>query len=252
MQRAHLAPGIAARGVVAQACRDHGLSGKTFAIDDDLDIGPLVDDATRSAWLAPLRDMYLDGLAAEYVGLEQQWRKVAPKLEAADEIVIWSSDAALDQTHLRFAVASLENYAGRLSLVRVPTSRGMTGVARFPPEALAACAAHIRTLDDATRDQLTRDYRDRLWGSDGVRYHSDAGLEVRDYSIFDEVILDACPTEFGMTHKVVGLAMSRLDERNWIGDMFLRWRLRCLVDMGQVRATGTRWFVDDCDVRVCR
>jgi hypothetical protein len=28
--------------------------------------------------------------------------------------------------------------------------------------------------------------------------------------------------------------------------------MRHLVESGLVKATGTRWFVDDCDVRVCR
>jgi Domain of unknown function (DUF1835)/Protein of unknown function len=252
MKRAHLAPGMAARGSVGQACRDHGLGGKAFAVDDDLDIGPLADDVTRTAWWAPLRDMYLDGLAAEIPGLEEQWREIAPKLEAANEIVIWSSDSADDQTHLRFAAAKLEKFSGQLALVHVPTSQGMAGVSRFYPDTLAACAAHRRVLCPAERDELARDYHQRLWGSDGVRYQTDDGLEVRDYSTFDQEILAACPTEFSNPAKVIGLAMSRLDGRNWVGDIFLRWRLRHLVDTGLVKATGTRWFVDNCDVRVCR
>ncbi|MEQ1811750.1 MAG: DUF3658 domain-containing protein [Terricaulis sp.] len=252
MQRAHLAPGMAARGLVTQACRDHGLGGDAYAVDDNLDIGPLADDAARTAWWAPVRNMYLDGLAAEIPGLDEQWREIAPMLEAANEIVIWSSDSADDQTHLRFAAAMLEKYSGPLSLVHVPTSQEMAGVSRFYPDTLAACAAQSVILGEAERDALARDYRDRLWGSDGVRYQTDHGLEVRDYSIFDQEILDACPTEFANPAKVIGLAMSRLDGRNWVGDMFLRWRLRHLVDTGLVKATGTRWFVDDCDVRVRR
>jgi len=252
MKRAHLAPGMAARGLVAQACLDHGIGGKAFAVDDDLDIGPLADDATRTGWWAPLRNMYLDGLANEIPGLEEQWRQIAPKLEAANEIVIWSSDSADDQTHLRFAAAMLEKYSGRLSLVHVPTSQEMAGVSRFYPDTLAACAAQSVILGEAERDQLARDYRDRLWGSDGVRYQTDDGLEVRNYSIFDQGILDACPVEFANPAKVIGVAMSRLDGRNWVDGMFLRWRLRHLVETGLVKATGTRWFVDDCDVRVCR
>lgn len=252
MKRAHIAPGMAARGLVAQACRNHGLGGKAFAVDDDLAVGPLADDATRTAWWAPLRDMYLDGLAVEIPGLDEQWGEIAPRLEAANEIVIWSSESAHDQTHLRFAAAKLQSYRGKLSLVHVPTSNGMAGVSRFYPDALAACAAQSAALDDAARDELARDYRDRLWGGEGVRYQTDAGLEVRDYAIFDGEILDACPEEFVKPTKVIGVAMSRLDGRNWVGDVFLRWRLRHLVEAGLVKATGTRWFVDDCDVRVCR
>ncbi|HVV26642.1 MAG TPA: DUF1835 domain-containing protein [Rhizomicrobium sp.] len=252
MKRVHLAPGMAARGLVAQACRDHGLGGKVMAVDDDLDIGPLADDATRTSWWAPLRDMYLEGLSTEFSGLDEQWRAIAPELNSANEIVIWSSDAADDQTHLRFAVAQLENYSGQVSLVHVPTSMEMAGVSHFYPDTLAACAAHSVVLAEAKRDELARDYRNRLWGSEGVRYQTDDGLEVRDYAIFDQELLDACPNQFVNPARVIGLGMSRLDCRNWVGDMFLRWRLRHLVKIGLMKATGERWFVDDCDVLVSR
>jgi hypothetical protein len=238
---------------VAEACRNHGLGGgKVLAVDDDLDIGPLTDDATRSSWLAQLRDMYLGGLSAEFSGLEEQWRTIAPELEAAKEIAIWSSDAAEDQTHLRFAIAMLENYSGQVLLIHVPTSLEMTGVSHFYPDTLAACAADNVVLSEAKRNELAKDYRDRLWGSEGVRYQTDDGLEIGEYAIFDQEILDACPRESVNPATVIGLCMSRLDCRNWVGDMFLRWRLRHLADNGLVKATGARWFVDDCDVRVSR
>jgi len=252
MKRVHLAPGMAARGLLAQACRDFGLSGNMLAVDDDLDIGPLTDDVTRTSWWTPLRDMYLEGLSSEYSGLEEQWHAIAPQLDTANEIVIWSSDAADDQTHLRFAAAQLENYSGQLSLVHVPITMEMTGVSHFYPHTLAACAAHSVDLAEAKRDELARDFRDRLWGSEGVRYQTDEGLELRDYAIFDQTLLDACPKQFINPARVIGLGMSSLDCRNWVSDMFLRWRLRHLVEMGLVKATGERWFVDDCDVRVSR
>jgi len=243
---------MAARGLVAQACQHYDLAGTVLAVDDDLDVGPLTVDATRTPWWTPLRDMYLDGLSAEISGLEEQWRAIAPNLEAANEIVIWSSDSSHDQTHLRFATAKLESYSGQILSVHVPTAKEMTGVSHFYPSTLAACAANIVALGEVERDELARDYRDRLWGSEGVRYQTDDGLEVRDYSIFDQEILDACPREFVNPAKVIGLSMSRLDYRNWVGDQFLRWRLRHLVETGLVKATGARWFVDDCNVRVSR
>lgn len=252
MKRVHLASGWAARELVAKACRVHGLGGEPVAVNDDLDVGPLTDDAARTAWWAPLRDMYMEGLSAEIAGLDGQWRAIEPKLVAANEIVIWSSDSAADQTHLRFAAANLEKYSGQLSSVHVPTSRGMAGVCRFHTETLAACLENRVVLDETMRDKLVSDYRDRLWGSESVRYQTDDGLEVRDYAVFDQEILDACPTEFANPAKVIGLAMSRLDGRNWVGDMYLRWRLRHLVETGLVRATGAQWFVDDCDVRISR
>jgi len=147
MKRVHLTPGMAARGLVAQACQHYDLAGTVLAVDDDLDVGPLTVDATRTPWWTPLRDMYLDGLSAEISGLEEQWRAIAPNLEAANEIVIWSSDSSHDQTHLRFATAKLESYSGQILSVHVPTAKEMTGVSHFYPSTLAACAARLDSID---------------------------------------------------------------------------------------------------------
>jgi hypothetical protein len=251
--RAHVVSGAAAGGILKQACHEHGLVGEVFAIDDCLDVGPLGPDAVRNEWWRPIRDQYLDGLSSEMPGLEEQWRSTLARiLDKASEVVIWSSDSGNDQTHLRLAAAKFETFTGSMRLVHVPTRDGIAGVSRFYPDTLAACGTRSGSLDSVTLAALACDYRERLENCEGIRLQTDQGLELRDYSVFDEAILDACPSEFVNPARVIGLAMSRCDGRNWVPDMFLRWRLRLLVDAGVVQASGERWFVDGCDVRVRR
>ena len=230
---------------------EHGLVGEIFAIDDELEVGPLASDAVRRAWWQPIEDQYLRGLSSEMRGLEEQWEAVLKKIfAAASEVLIWSSDSAKDQIHLRLAAAKLEAFTGSVRLVHVPMSDGMAGISRFWPKTLAECERHMTTLSPEDLKVHARDYRRNWENSDGVRLQTDQGLRLFDYSVFDNAILKNCSDEFENPVRVIGYTLSELDGRNWIPDIFLRWRLRVLVNAGFVQATGTRWFVDDCDIRV--
>ena len=129
---------------------------------------------------------------------------------------------------------------------------GLAGVALLHPDMLAECGANGVVLDQVTRAALALEYRESWASSEGVRVQTDRGLELRDYSAFDDALFNACPFEFEDPATITGLAMAEGDGRNWMPDMFLRWRLRLLVDAGAVQAIGTRWCVDECDVAVGR
>jgi Domain of unknown function (DUF1835)/Protein of unknown function len=251
-KRIHLVSGMAAGGLVDDACRSYGLGGDVLAIDDYLDVGPLVAADARRVWWKPIYDMYLAGLSDEMPDVEDQWRGALSAGDAAGDVVVWTSDSANDQTFLRLAATKLSPFAGRLRLVHVPTWKGMAGVSRFYPDRLAACGRRSIAFDATMLSSLAREYEEHLRGSEGVRFQTDEGLSVRDYSAFDQELLDACPAEFVNPARVVGTAMSRWDGRNWVPDMFLRWRLRGLVELGSIKATGEHWFVDSCDIRVSR
>lgn len=251
--RAHVVSGFAAGWTLNRACQDHGLVGDVFAIDENPHVGPLKGDRVRREWWRPIRDQYLDGLSSVMPGLEEQWRVALSRiLDIAREVVIWSSDSANDQAHLRLAAARLESFTGSVRLVHVPMRDGLAGVAAHYADALAALGMRSRSLDSGTLARLACDYRDRLNDSEGVWIQTDRGLRLADYSVFDEAILEACPDSYTDPALVTGLAMSRSDGRNLVPDMFLRWRLRLLADRGIVQAEGKRWFVDACDVRVRR
>jgi hypothetical protein len=252
--KAHLIADAGAAGCLKDARRDFGLRGEIFAVDDDLDVGPLREDASRDAWWKPIRDLYLDGLSSEMTSYGDQWSHIIGEVrsQAFTELVIWTSDSARDQTHFRLAASNLEWFKGKLCWIYVPSNKGLSGVSRYYPEELASFEKLSRPLESASRKELAHGYRESLAGSEGVRYQTDLGLEVRGYDCFDELLIEACPAEWTKTHKVIGLALSRCDGRNWVGDMFLRWRLKTLVDTGQIAARGKRWFVDNCDVLVRR
>jgi hypothetical protein len=252
--KGHLIADPGAAGCLKEARRKHGLRGEILSLNDEVEVGPLREDAARDLWWQPIRDLYLDNLSADMTSYGEQWSRIGGKLQSLSitELVIWTSDAARDQTHLRVSLSKLAEFRGDLFLVEVPPNKGLSGVSRYYPKELAAFEALSSPLDRASRDTLAQDYRDRLAGSDGVRYQTDSDLEVRSYDCFDEIIIDACPEEWTQTHKVIGQALANCDPRNWVRDMFLRWRLKTLCDQGALSARGTLWFVDHCDVMVRR
>lgn len=251
-KRIHLVSGAAAGGLLEDACRSYGLGGDVFAIDDYLDVGPLGSADARQEWWKPIWDMYLTGLSNEMPNVEDQWQAALSAVDAARDVIVWTSDSANDQTFLRLAATKLSAFTGRLRLVHVPMWKGMAGVSSFYPDRLAALGRRSATFDGTMLSSLAREYEERLRETEGVRFQTDAGLTVRAYSAFDQELLDACPAEPVNPARIVGTAMSRCDGRNWAPDMFLRWRLRCLVESGAITATGEHWFVDRCDIRVSR
>lgn len=250
--KAHLIADAGAAGCLKAARIEFELTGIIFVIDDDLDVGPLVEDAARASWWKPIRDLYLDDLASQMTCYGAQWEHILSEIrsQAVSDLVIWTSDSARDQTHLRLAAAKLESFHGDLRFVEVPPSEGLSGVSRYYPADLASFEDLARPLDRTLRDELARQYRECLAGTEGVRYQTDRGIEVRGYDCFDGLIVDACPNDWTRTHKVIGGALATFNGRNWVRDMFLRWRLKNLADAGQILARGKRWFVDDCDVMV--
>ncbi len=252
--RAHILPGIAAAGCLKEARSKHGVAGEIFAISDCLDVGPLATDEDRLAWWKEIEDDSDDDLLRDMYSFHDQWGSVLGQVLArAEEVVIWTSDSGNDQIHLRLAAHKQESFGGRVSAVHVPTTEdGYTGVSRFWPKTLAECERHSVATSSVDLQSLARDYRDRWANSDGVRLNTDQGLELRDYSVFDEELLDNCPPEFVSPYKVIGYTLSQLDQRNWISYMFLQWRLRLLIGASRVETTGSRWPVGDCDIRVRR
>jgi hypothetical protein len=251
--RAHVVSGFAAGQILHQACEEYGLVGEVFAIDEHPHVGPLKSDRIRHEWWRPIRDQYLDRLSSVMPGLEEQWHFALTRiLDSAREVVIWSSDTANDQTHMRLAAAKLESFTGSVRLVDVPMRDGLAGVVAHYADTLAALGMRSRALPAGKRAALARDYRERFDNSQGVWLQSDRGLELADYAVFDDAVLAACPDGFTDPALITGLAMSRFDGRNLVPDMFLRWRLRLLADAGVVQAKGNSWLVDACDIRVRR
>ena len=251
--RAHVVSGFAAGWILNQARDEYGLSGEVFAIDENPHVGPLKAERIRHEWWRPIRDQYLNGLSSVMPGLEEQWHSALTEIfDGAGEVVIWTSDSANDQIHLRLAAAKLERFPGSIRLVHVPMRDGLAGVAAHYADTLAGLGARSSRPASGTLTDLAWDYRERLYNSEGVWLQTDRGLMLEDYALFDEALLEACPDGFVDPACVTGLAMSRFDGRNLVPDMFLRWRLRLLADAGAVQAKGKRWFVDDCDIRVRR
>jgi hypothetical protein len=60
----------------------------------------------------------------------------------------------------------------------------------------------------------------------------------RPENAFDEYLLERCPLEWTKWYYPIGHAMGDCDGQNLMGDAFLSWRLRMLVEAGRVEAQG--------------
>ncbi len=243
--RTNLVQGQSAGGLLRQACRQFGVPGSVYVIDDDLAVGPLCDDTTRNKWWDII-------WTAEYEesydrNLYSQWKALGDHLRAQEieQLVIWSSNSAHDYVLDCMAAAMLKDYSGAIFRLEVPPSGNLNGVSFFKPEKLAAFETLKRALDRDTLARLANDFDQRWRNSAGIRHLGDDGLELLPDDVLDRSLLDQCPSEWTKWHRVIGAVMGECDGRNLMGDAFLGWRLHCLVKAGKIEMQGAARFAGD-------
>jgi hypothetical protein len=232
-----------AAGTFRQLLRARGITDEVADISEELDLGPISHGplAEREAWLnqhAPLDFGDRDWLSESELRFRQ---RVA---DDSDRLVWIAPASATEQaglcwylskfggSELRLAVADYPFdetwngkpplYLGQLSLE--PMARLFDGCPRLPwdpdrfPEnqwrTLVADRALIRVVVDGRLQSVPDDY-------------------------FDGDLLGSCPEAWTKWHRVIGDAMGRIwDTGQSAGSDLLLWRLRTLIEEGQIICNG--------------
>lgn len=232
--RINLVHGHSAGGLLRQASRDFGLPGEVRVIDDDLSVGPLHDDRTRNEWWRTVYGPYPE---AHQPSLYDQWQAMSDNLATSSELVLWSSNSARDFVFERMAAFMFRD---RIALfqVLVPSSGKLEGVPFHGPDALAGMEHNKRALTATEVENWAASFADQLRQSSGIRVLQQGSITVRPENALDEYLLERCPLEWTKWYRPIGHAMADSDGQNLIGDAFFSWRLRMLVEGGQVEASG--------------
>lgn len=154
--------------------------------------------------------------------------------------MLWNSGNASDHVLLRMVCHVLQGTRATLWQIRVPAFEGgYEAVAAHPPEALAGFAPDAAPLPHETVAQLAADYLTIAARPEPLRQcDRDGTLRYRPIDWHDPLVLACCPPVWTPANRVVGLAMSRCDPRQVMGDYFFAARLRALIQAGRV-ATRT-------------
>ena len=244
MQDIHVATCHSAAGTLRYAIDAFGLSGEVFLLDDELSLGPLDGCPAR---LAFLRDIFLPvpmpRAPAEPVAIADEacvflrWRVLQARCQQPVRVMLWISGNGADHVLLRMACHYLQGTRAVLWQIRVPPFKGgHEAVAAHPPEALARFATDAAPLSHEAVAQLAADYLTIAARPEPLRQcDTDGTLRYRPIDWHDPLVLACCPPAWTPANRVVGLAMSRCDPRQVMGDYFFAARLRALIQAGRVQ-----------------
>jgi hypothetical protein len=241
--RINLVQGRRAGGLLRRACRNFGLPGEVRVVDDDLSVGPLQDDQTRNEWWVTVCGPYPE---AHQPSVYAQWQAIGDGLgDAANELVLWSSNSARDFVFERMAAFMLSDRSSALFYVRVPASGNLEGVPFHNPDALAKMDGDKLALTASEAATWRDSFASHLRPSSGVRMLRHGSAAALPDSALDEFLLERCPREWTKWYRTIGNAMADCDGQNLISDAFFSWRLRLLVVAGRVETQGNPMSSED-------
>lgn len=235
----HIVLGDSAAGTLREACQTLGLPGKVQSIADELSHGPLHDGRARSVYFKT----HIYGHSPD-VGIPddafRDWSVLDEfvRSRAFDAITIWNSFAISDAIFLRMACARLRGFEGRVDSVN--TSEGpWHGVGTNNPKQLVAHYGHRVVLSMDDRDALAREFDEIVARKDLLRVFAGDRIVSAKSDHFDSYVLSFATPQWERAARIIGNCLgNRKDHKMMIGDAFFEWRLRGLIQSGQLEAQG--------------
>ena len=238
----HLVLEGSAEGCLSAACKSFRLPGVVHAIEDDFSHGPLENGPGREKYLrdcyhgysAHQKKLIIDTLAP-WVALNEKLHR-----KSIEQVCIWAGENASEKTFSGMVCWNLRLYEGSITTV------GATGLE--PPPYIAAHSPKVLANLFTTRELLNKNHRTVL--VDSFIRTRDEALILRRWddgevisvaeNYYDSLLIRSCSTEWRIAARIVGEAMSRCDDNNLIGDVFLTSRLQYLIDNNIIQSKGVR------------
>jgi Protein of unknown function/Domain of unknown function (DUF1835) len=196
--------------------------------------------------------------------------KYLDSIPRGESITIWAGENALEQTGLRYAAHLVKE---RIDIDVFVINTTMKYIKLFkqpkrfyipyysgeiPPEKMAVIydhSKHVPPLTDHERDDLLRDWKEVSKENQTLRLWRNGRLNGVSEDYYDEFIINKAEgilnknnNEFIKAGRVIGEVIGQIDQT--IGDDFLEFRLRTLVEKGVLEAEGTFTSIRDYHVRL--
>ncbi|WP_043638199.1 DUF3658 domain-containing protein [Chromobacterium haemolyticum] len=248
-ERAHLAVGDSAAGMLNALRRDGLLNGEVLPFIEDLSAGPLldadaIDQGLRLAWhqqllqAQPWLPEYEDGWLLRH----QASRKALLRLlEQPRPLTIWLGRNAGDHLTLALLAEQLPAHCP-LSVIAVPEPAWQAGdemaewsLAMLPLEQLAACRPLQRPLSAAERQALAAQWRHWRERGQGLRRWQDNTIVEAPLEHYDALLLEQAGADPLAIQRLVGAAFIRIRDALVSSDL-LFWRVQQLLRAGRLCA----------------
>ncbi|VAW25038.1 hypothetical protein MNBD_ALPHA11-1962 [hydrothermal vent metagenome] len=213
---------------------------------DDPSLGPVGNEALREEFF---RQFYVKcGLSEpedmpEKAIFSPQELKEIIKDKNGKRVVIWTSNCGNDHIFLRMCVWYMQNAGVDIWCVKVPPLdkilEPFASVARFSPEKLRPLIKTAVQLDRYAKNQLKVEFEGYISNPSPLRILEASGsISFYELSHFDQHLLAECSLSWQKAARVIAGAMGYFYPQNPMGDLIFLFRLRALIDAGQIDARG--------------
>ncbi|MBU5206524.1 DUF1835 domain-containing protein [Bacillus safensis] len=263
----HIIFGAAAAGSLKQAIREMKQKqiDDVIAFDDIYSIGPLLHlhehegQANRIEWLRNVMSNefgYFDDMVNDQHRMLQQIKEI----KAGSRILIWTGSNAHEQIGLRYAVYLLKEKRVELSVINITTAfdqlfntntrrmilRHSGEIASEKFKILYESKSHIHPVTKEERERLQNEWVSlakenhtlRIWQKGQVIIVPEDEFDAYLVKMAKRLHQSAPEEEYIVTPRLIGEIIGHLDQ--YIGDDFIEYRLKTLIDQGMFDMKGKR------------
>ncbi|MEK5309130.1 DUF1835 domain-containing protein [Bacillus safensis] len=263
----HIIFGAAAAGSLKQAIREMKQKqiDDVIAFDDIYSIGPLLHlhehegQANRIEWLRNVMSNefgYFDDMVNDQHRMLQQIKEI----KAGSRILIWTGSNAHEQIGLRYAVYLLKEKRVELSVINITTAfdqlfntntrrmilRHSGEIASEKFKILYESKSHIHPVTKEERERLQNEWLSlakenhtlRIWQKGQVIIVPEDEFDAYLVKMAKRLHQSAPEEEYIVTPRLIGEVIGHLDQ--YIGDDFIEYRLKTLIDQGMFDMKGKR------------
>ncbi|KRE14169.1 hypothetical protein ASE42_14175 [Bacillus sp. Root920] len=263
----HIIFGAAAAGSLKQAIREmkQDQIDDIIAYDDIYSIGPLLHlhehkgQANRIEWLRNVMSNefgYFDDMVNDQYRMLQQIKEI----KAGSRILIWTGSNAHEQIGLRYAVYLLKEKRVELSVINITTAfdqlfntntrrmilRHSGEIASEKFKILYESKEHIHPVTKEERERLQNEWLSlakenhtlRIWKKGQTISVPEDEFDAYLVKMAKRLHQSAPEEEYIVTPRLIGEVIGHLDQ--YIGDDFIEYRLKTLIDQGIFDMKGKR------------
>ncbi|WP_027399378.1 DUF3658 domain-containing protein [Anaerovorax odorimutans] len=240
--------------------KEHKFYGEIRGFYDDLSMGSLYGIEnnldTRIDWIKKL--YYETGQVEffqEYTMDSELKESYISEMDISQncKIIIWHGNNVVEQTALRYLVNRFKN--NEIYEVSIPSyikrdklEIYLKSTGECSPEELGAAIENISLINTWRKDNLISEWNEMINEKATLRIIEDNKIIPVSDDYYDKEILKYTPKDFIKAVRVVGMVLGMSNQV--VGDLFINYRLRKLIELGKIEYSGKLKMMRDFNVRL--
>lgn len=229
---------------------ENKFKGEIINFREDYSIGPIYESDTeyklkkRIEWFEKILKQisiyeYFENIHKEFIDAYESIKNI----EIDSKIIIWYGENTSDEVGVRYLNSILRNrelYEVNISESYIVDFYGN----RYKPRALAECSPeeieniilNMKKIEKEKCNSLINEWEVIRVSKENLRILKDHKIIEVDESYYDNEILSNCTADFENAAKIIGMTMGK--SQQLIGDTYLDYRIRKLIESGKVEYRG--------------